>query len=274
MLLMLPARCGTGQFSIQDGFSVLRNSKASCRYPTGSAFPAFVMCSMLLLFSLTFSSASAVGMPKLSGRINDYAAMISPEARRLIETKLDSLEQAESTQIVILTVPSLEGEPIEDFSIRVAEAWKIGQKQFDNGVLLIVSKNDRKMRIEVGYGLEGRLTDLQSGRIIDYAIAPYFRAGQTDQGFISGVDALIEAVSGEYKAPVKKEKEDDGSLFIAMLIIIILFIYFSRQVPKSLGGAGPLIFGGGPWQGGGFHNGGGFGGGGGGFGGGGASGDW
>jgi uncharacterized protein len=249
--------------------------------------PFLLVCCIWLVTGDTFSRpAYAAGVPKLTGRINDYASMISPEARRVIETKLDSLEKAESTQIVILTVTSLEGVPIEDFSIKVAEEWKIGQKKYDNGVLLIVSRNDRKIRIEVGYGLEGRLTDLQSGRIINNDISPLFKAGRTDEGFINGVNAIIASVKGEYKAPAETRSDDDenGSV-LPFLILIILLLYFFRQISRGSHGQGPMIFGGGPGYGGfgsggsfggggSFGSDGGFSGGGGGFGGGGASGDW
>ncbi|MBI5097300.1 MAG: TPM domain-containing protein, partial [Nitrospirae bacterium] len=118
----------------------------------------------LLLFPL---AAYALDVPQLKGRVNDYADMISASAEARLEEELKSFEQSDSTQIVILTIPSLEGEVIEDFGIRVADAWKIGQAGKDNGVILIASKEDREMRIEVGRGLEGRLTDLMAGRIID-----------------------------------------------------------------------------------------------------------
>ncbi|WP_223267007.1 TPM domain-containing protein [Chlorobium phaeovibrioides] len=126
-------------------------------------------------------------MPALSGRVNDYAGMISPAARRSIGAELERFEAKESTQIVILTVPSLDGDSMEDFSIRVAERWKIGRKGSDNGVLLIAARDERKLRIEVGYGLEGSLTDLTAGRIVDNEMVPAFRAGQMDEGFARGV---------------------------------------------------------------------------------------
>jgi uncharacterized protein len=237
----------------------------------------------MLLLALP-ASGKEVGVPALTARVNDYAAMISPQARSAIEGKLKALEDTESTQIVILTVPSLEGEPIENFSIRVAEAWKIGQKGKDNGILLIVSKNDRKIRIEVGYGLEGRLTDLQSGRIINDVIKPAFKSGNVDEGFIAGVDALVASVKGEYKAPPAKKVERKGpSLPLVFVIMIGLYLYLRMQSRRH--GGGPFVTGG-PHGPGGFFMGSGFGdsgtgggggfggGGGGGFGGGGASGDW
>ena len=110
--------------------------------------------------------------------------MISAPAEARLEEELNSFEQSDSTQVVILTIPSLEGEVIEEFGIRAAEAWKIGQAGKDNGVILIASKGDREMRIEVGRGLEGRLTDLMSGRIIDLVMKPRFKRGDFDGGFI------------------------------------------------------------------------------------------
>ncbi len=232
----------------------------------------------LLLVVIPFSNLIAIPVPALSGRVNDYGSMISVPARADIEAKLQQFEAAESTQIVILTVPSLQGDPIEDFSIRVAEAWKIGHKGSDNGVLLIVSRDEHKVRIEVGYGLEGKLTDLLAGRIIRDEIYPAFKAGQFDAGFTRGVDVLIAAVHGEYKAKLQAKKGSKPSM--PFLAIILLVIYFISQIFRGhrgggmvSGGLGGGFYGGG-FGGGGGGGGGGFGGGGGGFGGGGASGDW
>ena len=126
--------------------------------------------------------------------------MISAPAEARLEEELNSFEQSDSTQVVILTIPSLEGEVIEEFGIRAAEAWKIGQAGKDNGVILIASKGDREMRIEVGRGLEGRLTDLMSGRIIDLVMKPRFKRGDFDGGFIAGISAIIDASRGEFEA--------------------------------------------------------------------------
>ena len=230
-----------------------------------------------LIGFLPLSSFGAIPVPALSGRVNDYGAMISAPVIAELDARLQQFEAAESTQIVILTIPSLQGEPIENFSIRVAETWKIGHKGSDNGVLLIVSRNDRKTRIEVGYGLEGRLTDLLAGRIVQDEIAPAFKAGQFDDGFLKGVSSIIAAVHGEYKAkPTTKGSKPSSTL----LILILLVIYFISQIfrghrggPMANGGFGGGFYGGGGGFGGG-GGGGGFSGGGGGFGGGGASGDW
>ena len=232
----------------------------------------------LLLFMLmqvvSFSNLKAIPVPALTGRINDYASMISAPVRADLETKLEQLEAAESTQIVILTVPSLQGDPVEDFSIRVAEAWKIGHKGSDNGVLLIVSRDDHKVRIEVGYGLEGKLTDLLAGRIINDEIVPEFKTGQFDAGFTTGVASLIAAVHGEYKAR-PQAKQNKGKPSFPLLTIILLVFYFLSQIFRGHRGGGMMSggLGGGFYGGGGSFGGGGgggFGGGGGGFGGGGA----
>lgn len=247
-------------------------------------------CALRLSFALLLALVQllpwrelyALPVPALTARVNDYASMISPGAKAGIEAKLKQFEAEESTQIVILTVPSLQGDPIEDFSIRVADSWKIGQKGSDNGVLLIVARDDHKARIEVGYGLEGKLTDLIAGRIVQNEIAPSFKAGRFDEGFSNGVDSIMAAVHGEYKGKPASDNNDDApSIPVLILILVIFFIYWLMQLRRGHrgggfmgpGGMGGWYMGGGSGGGGGF-GGGGFGGGGGGFGGGGASGDW
>jgi uncharacterized protein len=230
-----------------------------------------------LLWFLPIGMLQALTVPALTSRVNDYANMISPNVRAELEAKLAALETTDSTQLVILTVPSLEGDPIEDFSIRVVEAWKIGQKGTDNGVLLIVSQADRKVRIEVGYGLEGKLTDLQAGRIIRNEIAPAFKAGQLDAGFVQATNAIIATVRGEYVATEKKKRGDKPSM--PLLFVILFVFYVLSNLFRGHRRNGPMVYGGpGGFYGGGFGgggSGGGFGGGGGGgFGGGGSSGDW
>jgi uncharacterized protein len=232
---------------------------------------------LLLLKLLPFGELCALPVPALTARVNDYASMLSPQAKVDIEAKLRQFEQEESTQIVILTIPSLQGDPMEDFSIKVAEAWKIGMKGSDNGAILIVSRDDHKVRIEVGYGLEGRLTDLLAGRIIHDEIGPSFKAGRFDEGMTKGVTAMMDAVRGEYKGKPGAEKNDDApSIPMLILVFIIFFIYWIMQVRRGHRGGGFMGPGGtGGWyMGGGSGGGGGFSGGGGGFGGGGASGDW
>jgi len=233
------------------------------------------LSTILLLALLQFMSYSslmaALAVPALTGRVNDYAGMISAPVKADLQTKLKQFETAESTQIVILTVQSLKGDPIEDFSIKVAEAWKIGQKGKDNGVLLIVSKDDHKVRIEVGYGLEGKLTDLMAGRIVRDEIVPAFKAGRFDEGFTKGVTAIIAAAHGEYKANPRTQRNGDKPS-MTLLLIIFAVIYVVYQIFRRFfwGGSGGGFFGGG----GGGSNDDNFSGGGGSFGGGGSSGDW
>jgi uncharacterized protein len=123
--------------------------------------------------------------------------MVPGGGRERIERKLEQFEKETTTQIAVLTVPSLEGESLEDFSMRVAKTWKLGQKGKDNGVLLLIARDDRKMRLEVGYGLEGTLTDALCRRILDGAIRPRLRGGDYGGGVESGADAVIAALSGQ-----------------------------------------------------------------------------
>jgi uncharacterized protein len=158
------------------------------------------LISAAVLLLIVGSTAAALDVPKLRGRVNDYANMIPQDAESRIDSISRDLESSDSTQLVVLTIPSLEGEDLEGFSIRVAEQWGIGQEEHDNGVILLVAQAERRIRIEVGYGLEGVLTDLQAGRIIDYEISPYFKAGQFGQGLVRGSEAIAAAVRGEYQA--------------------------------------------------------------------------
>ena len=247
---------------------------------------------LLILFLFSFPvAASPFTVPQLRGYVNDYGNLISPSMEADLTSKLKSFEASDSTQLVVLTVPSLEGEPIEDYGIKVAEAWKIGQKGKDNGILFIVSRQERKMRVEVGRGLEGRLTDLMAGRIVDLVVKPIFQQGNYDEGFRVGVDALIGATRGEFRAKPSsaRGRSSGGSLPLVFIFsIIIIASMLIRNIFRGgrrrgshsgwfLGGGG---LGGGGWSsgGGGYSgsgSGGGFSGGGGGsFGGGGASGSW
>ena len=142
----------------------------------------------------------ALEVPYLSGRVNDLAGMVDEATETRVAEKLAGLEQATGAQVAVLTIESLEGEPLEDFSLRVAETWGLGREEQDDGVLLLIAKNDRKMRIEVGYGAEGRLTDAQTGRILNNVVRPAFRDGRFSQGVEGGVDAIIGALQGELEA--------------------------------------------------------------------------
>ncbi len=185
--------------------------------------------------------ALALKVPPLQARVNDYAGVLSQGTVRQLEHLLQAFEQRESTQIVVLTIPSLEGEVLEEFSIRVAEQWKIGHKGLDNGAILLISRADRKVRIEVGYGLEGRLTDLMAGRIISGIIVPEFKAGRFDQGVVNGVQAMIDTVRGEFKAEHRKDSRGIGSRglidVIPLLFLFGFIVFWFGRVSRPLGTA-------------------------------------
>ena len=204
--------------------------------------------SILVFFLLVFAgavNAAALEVPRLRGHVNDYAAMLGTASARQLEAVLTEFEQKESTQIVVLTILSLQGDSLEDFSMRVAEAWKVGQKKLDNGAILLIAKNDRKIRIDVGYGLEGRLTDLLAGRIIRNVITPHFKSGQFDQGITAGVAAMIDAVRGEYSAtdaPRQPQQAQKGVPIIALFALFFLINALGRASRLMGATAGAVLF--------------------------------
>jgi len=192
----------------------------------------------IFLFLCLPFGAYGLEVPRLQGYVNDYAGMISPPAKSKIEETLRAFERSDSTQIVILTIPSLEGENIEEFGIKAGDTWKIGQKGKDNGILFIVSKQERKIRIEVGYGLEGKLTDLTAGRIIDLVIKPRFKQEDFDGGFIAGVSSLIDASRGEFRAeqrPVRRGQKGI-SPFLSIFLFFAIFTLVMGSASRVLGG--------------------------------------
>jgi len=191
----------------------------------------YLFLAPLLLVLLSFA-AYGLEVPKLQGYVNDYAGMISSPAKSKIEETLRAFEQSDSTQIVILTIPSLEGENIEEFGIKAGEAWQIGQKRKDNGAILIVSRQERKIRIEVGRGLEGKLTDLTAGRIIDLVIKPKFKQEDFDGGFVVGVSSLIDATRGEFRAEPRPARR--GQRGISPFLTILLFLGVVTLILGSL----------------------------------------
>jgi len=232
-------------------------------------------------------AVTPLDVPRLSGRVVDAANMLSPRAEQEIARISGELERTDSTQVVVLTVSSLKGEPLEDYALRVAEAWGLGHKGKDNGVLILAAQAERRMRIEVGYGLEGRLTDLVAGRILDNVMTPYFKAGDFDSGFVAGAQAVSQAVRGEFKGTggAGSTGGKGGAHFSSMGLLLILALTFplgligrfarpTGRTWRNRSHMGGFWIGGGGGFGGGGFGGGGFGGGGGGFGGGGASGGW
>jgi uncharacterized protein len=152
---------------------------------------------LALLLCWAGAAAADVPVPPLTGRVVDQTGTLSASDIASLTQKLQDLERRKGSQVAVLIVPTTQPETIEQFSIRVADAWKIGRRRIDDGALLVVAKNDRHLRIEVGYGLEGSLTDLTTKRIIDEAITPKFRAGDFAGGISAGVDRMIRLIDGE-----------------------------------------------------------------------------
>lgn len=194
---------------------------------------------ILLLLTLLLAPAwsAAKEVPFLTGRVNDQANLLTPEQRQRIEQKLAELERQTTNQIAVLTVQSLEGDPIEDFANRVAETWKLGTAEKDNGALLLVASGDRKMRIEVGYGLEPELTDLQTNIIQNDVIIPYFKKGDFGGGIEAGVDAMISTIQGKAVEPVAPTQEPSGGGGGGgggfLLFLVFLLFPFSLDALRS-----------------------------------------
>lgn len=174
-----------------------------------ASFLALLLCWAFALPG-TFAHAE-VAVPPLVGRVVDQTGTLSTNDVSSLNQTIRAFEARKGSQVAVLMVPTTDGEAIESFSLRVAEAWKIGRKKIDDGVLLVIAKNDRKLRIEVGYGLEGALTDVTSKRIIDEIITPRFRNGDFAGGISAGVDRILRVVDGE-KLAAPAQSEPGGGL--------------------------------------------------------------
>ncbi|HET8801503.1 MAG TPA: TPM domain-containing protein [Marinobacter sp.] len=244
-----------------------------------------MMLALLLWLPAAGWAQSTPEFPELTGRVVDRAEMLSPDVEARLSQMLQAHEQASTEQVVVVTLPDLQGFPIEDYGYQLGRHWGIGQKGKDNGALLIVAKEERKVRIEVGYGLEGRLTDAESSVIINRLMTPAFRQGNFQAGIVNGAAAMIQVLGGEpmaipqgLQSQAVQEKPQAGlvALFFIIMMAMVFFIG-SRGGRGGRGGAallGAALLGGAMGGRGGGFGGGGFGGGGGGFGGGGASGGW
>jgi uncharacterized protein len=180
---------------------------------------------LALLLCWAASALALVAVPPLSGRVVDQTGTLAASDIASLTQTLKDLETRKGSQIAVLIVPTTDGEAIEPFSLRVAEAWKIGRKKIDDGALLVIAKNDRRLRIEVGYGLEGALTDATTKRIIDEDITPRFKAGDFGGGVAAGIDKIVRIVNGE-KLPEPEpphwqdsQSFDPSDLFNPFLII-------------------------------------------------------
>ncbi len=187
----------------------------------------------------------ALDVPPLHARVNDLAGMLSPETAQALEQRLAAFEQETGHQIAVLTIPSLEGDAIEDFTIRVAEAWKIGKKGFDNGAILVIAQKDKKLRIEVGYGLEGVMPDAIASRIIREVIVPRFRGGDFSGGVVAGVGAILQVTKGEplpeSARATNRQGSSRGTSLVTVLMLTAMLALFIGMTQRRLFGG---IFGG------------------------------
>ena len=211
---------------------------------TGAVRGAVGLAAVLVALLVWAGAASALEVPPHRGYVNDLAGMLSSEAAGQLERTLAEFDRSDSTQVAILTIPSLEGEDLDGYSIKVAETWGVGRKGKDNGVLLLVAKQERKVKIEVGRGLEGVLTDLLSGRIIDRVITPAFKGGRIDEGFVNGTAAIIQATRGEFKGEARdsRRRQETSPLFKLAVLALFVIIFLARISRKMGAAAGSAIF--------------------------------
>jgi uncharacterized protein len=265
-----------------------------------------LIAALLALVTLALLAGQALAaptFPPLTGRVVDNANVLSPQVETDLTAKLANLEQTTGRQLVVVTLPSLQGYEIEDYGYQLGRAWGIGEKGKNSGVILLVAPTERKVRLEVGYGLEPILTDALSSVIIQTAVLPKFKAGDLEGGIVDGTGAVIQQLAlpddqakakaqQAFDVPASARDDSGGSPFPVVIVLIvgvlIVMALFSRPARRSgltgalpwiilnallSGGGGGRSGGGGGW-GGGSGGGGGFSGGGGSFGGGGSSGSW
>ena len=250
-----------------------------------------LLCAGLALAWVTLAAAASRDAlpPRPARYFNDYAGVVSRDTAERLNATLEAFERKTSSQVLVAIFPRLpENAALEDYTVRTAEAWGVGQEQTDNGAVLFVFRDDRKLRIEVGYGLEGAIPDALAKRIIENEIVPRFRAGDFESGISAGVEALLAAAQGEYRGTGRTSAEGRTNvapwLAIVFLVIFALIALFSAARRGTYYGRRRRTVWGTPWVGsggwsggsggGGWSGGGGFSGGGGSFGGGGASGSW
>ncbi len=202
---------------------------------------------LAVFFLFVFSAPShALESPALTARVNDYAHLLTASEMQSLGAELEAQESVTGDQVVILTLPGLEGEVLEEFSIRVARAWGLGQNKKNNGVLLLIAQAEHQMRIEVGYGLEGALTDAESSAILHGVIGPHFKNGDYARGLQDGVRAIHTALKeeGNRAAPQRKKSPAMSDLLPIGIILLVLFASFLSALPVYAGGAVGTLIGG------------------------------
>ena len=230
---------------------------------------------LLLLWTAALQAAPA--FPTLSGRVVDEAALMSRKQAHQLTQQLAAFEKRSGIQLVVVSVDSLDGETIEEYGYQLGRHWGIGQKGKNNGVLLLIAQDERKVRIEVGYGLEGALPDAIAANIIQTRILPAFKRGDMVAGVVAGSQSIMKALAGEYQPAEQPKSNSGGGPWLFILVVIAMIVLHNlrgggggpggrRRAAYMAGGFGAGSFGG--------RGGGGFSGGGGSFGGGGASGGW
>ena len=246
-------------------------------------FLVTVLLALSIFLGIGGAAHAEVALPELRSRVTDTAGLLDPSAADALERSLADYEKKTGHQFALVTLPTIEGQPVEDFSMRLAEKWKIGDSKRDDGLILLVVSQDRVMRIEVGYGLEGAIPDALAARIVRNQLTPAFRAGQFEQGINAAFGTLMKAAEGESVGEMAAPQQGASSIFRVLLKLLPVIIFLGLFIlggGRGGGGGGAAAAGfllgslGGRSGGGGGFSGGGFGGGGGGFGGGGASGRW
>ena len=206
---------------------------------------------VLLLWVFALTAQAALKFPELTGRVVDNAQMIEPAVREQLTQQLQAHEKATGEQLVVVTLPDLQGTDIADFGYQLGRYWGIGQKDKNNGALLIVARDDRKLRIEVGYGLEDRLTDAQSSMIINQVITPAFKTGNFSKGISDGIAAMLVVLGGNPLDEPSTVYDSGGNqesdflsrhpgifVFLVMLFILTMFVCQMLGILPSGGGRG------------------------------------
>ena len=262
------------------------SGRHGCRYSNMKQIALFV-ATIAVLVASTASAVEAIP-PKPDRYFNDYAGVVSKEAALRFNEQLAQFERETSNQVVVAVFPKMQSDSsVDDYTQRVAQSWGVGQKDKRNGAVLFVFIEDRKVFIQVGYGLEGALPDITAFDITEYHIKPHFRSGDYEGGLASGIDLICKAIRGEYKGSGKTVAEKRGKAgapsFLLFIVFVIVLVLVSKVIRRfggygySARGGGPIFFpmggGGGGWSSGGGGSSG-FSGGGGSFGGGGAGSSW